>query len=87
MIVSQWHRRDLSVDVQQHVSININNVIAYAFVVIGEEDDCVGKLNGVQFCNHLFGLGAWNGCFNTGTRRFSQDEVREALCILGELPE
>ena len=47
MIISQWHRRDLSVDVQQHVSININNVIAYAFVVIGEEDDCVGKLNGV----------------------------------------
>lgn len=49
MVVAQRNRGDLCVDIQEGISIHINNVIPTALVVVGEVDDCVGKLKVVQF--------------------------------------
>lgn len=75
VIVSQWHRGDLSVDIKQDVAIHINNVVSDALVVIGKIDDCVGKLDVVQLCNHFFGFRAWDWSLDTGTGRLTQYEI------------
>lgn len=65
MIVTQWQGRDLGVNVQQNIAININNVISYALVVVGEVDDSVGKLDSVEFADHFLGFGTRNGSLDT----------------------
>lgn len=87
VVVAQWDGGDLGVDVEQHIAIDINNVVAYALVVVCEVDDCIGELECVQLCNQLLGFRSWNGCFDTWSRGLSQDEARKAFGILWKLPE
>jgi hypothetical protein len=65
VIVTQWQGRDLGVNVQQNIAINIDNVISYALVVVGEVDDSVGKLDSVEFADHFLGFGTRNGSLDT----------------------
>lgn len=37
MVVAQWNRRDLSVNVQKNVSVHIDQVVANWLVIIGKQ--------------------------------------------------
>lgn len=37
MIVAEWHWRDLGIKIQNDILIDIDNVVAAGFIVVGEE--------------------------------------------------
>lgn len=67
--IANGDRGNLCVHVEQHISIQVRNVVAKAVLVVRHHVQGPRVEHRVQFCDRLFRLRAWDLCANDGSGR------------------